>query len=149
MSCFGCGKLPAKDFGLGVGVSELVVVRSGMDESTGGYQYTIIFLEETDVVPQMLVGFRTLWDLVRESHCPTLGRKLGGGCRCIIPHVPFRARLHFRLAAPPACQTLYAPSRLFCRTPRVLIFRPNFGHHLSPTKFLGVDLENHLDWVDI
>lgn len=46
----------SKDFGLGVGVSELVVVRSGMDESTGGYQYTVIFLEETDVVPLMLVG---------------------------------------------------------------------------------------------
>lgn len=48
-----------KDFGLGVGVSELVVARSGMDESTGGYQYTVVFLEETDDVPQMLVGSRS------------------------------------------------------------------------------------------
>ncbi|CAM9763265.1 unnamed protein product [Pylaiella littoralis] len=44
-----------EDFGLGVGVSELVVARSGVDESTGGYQYTVIFLEETEDVPQMLV----------------------------------------------------------------------------------------------
>eukprot|EP00752_Nemacystus_decipiens_P003960 g3626.t1 len=49
-----------EDFGLGVGVSELVVVRSGMDESTGGYQYTVIFLEETDVVPKMLVDDSTV-----------------------------------------------------------------------------------------
>ncbi len=47
-----------QDFGLGVGVSELVVIRSGVDTSTGGYQYTIIFLEETEAVPQMLVGRR-------------------------------------------------------------------------------------------
>lgn len=40
-----------------MGVSELVVIRSGVDTSTGGYQYTIIFLEETEAVPQMLVGF--------------------------------------------------------------------------------------------
>ncbi|CAM9102436.1 unnamed protein product [Scytosiphon promiscuus] len=44
-----------EDFGLGVGVSELVVARSGVDDSTGGYQYSIIFLEETGDVPQMLV----------------------------------------------------------------------------------------------
>lgn len=56
-----CLVLPAdanfpQDFDLGVGVSELVVARSGVDESTGGYQYTVIFLEETESVPQMLVG---------------------------------------------------------------------------------------------
>lgn len=47
-----------QDFGLGVGVSELVVARSDVDESTGGYQYTVVFLEETEDVPQMLVGSR-------------------------------------------------------------------------------------------
>lgn len=41
---------------MGVGVSELVVARSGQDTSTGGYQYTVIFLEESEVVPQMLVS---------------------------------------------------------------------------------------------
>lgn len=50
---------PSKDFGLGIGVSELVVARSGRDKSTGGYQYTVVFLEETDAVPQMLVRFLT------------------------------------------------------------------------------------------
>lgn len=44
-----------QDFDLGVGVSELVVARSDQDTSTGGYEYTVIFLEETDVVPTMLV----------------------------------------------------------------------------------------------
>lgn len=52
-STFRC--LSRQDFGLGVGLSELVVARSEQDESTGGYQYTIIFLEETEPVPTMLV----------------------------------------------------------------------------------------------
>ncbi|CAM9122390.1 unnamed protein product, partial [Hapterophycus canaliculatus] len=49
-----------EDFELGVGLSELVVARSGVDESTGGYQYSIIFLEETGWVPQMLVDDSTI-----------------------------------------------------------------------------------------
>ncbi|CAM9924718.1 unnamed protein product, partial [Discosporangium mesarthrocarpum] len=44
-----------EDFVLGVGVSELVVARSGPDVDTGGYQYSIIFLEETETVPELLV----------------------------------------------------------------------------------------------
>lgn len=49
-------KTADQGFGLGVGLSELVVARSEQDTSTGGYQYTVIFLEETEDVPQMLVG---------------------------------------------------------------------------------------------
>lgn len=37
-------------------MSELVVARSNQDENTGGYQYTVVFLEETEAVPQMLVS---------------------------------------------------------------------------------------------
>ena len=48
-----------QDFDLGVGVSELVVARSGRDENTGGYQYTVVFLEETEAVPQIVVSFDT------------------------------------------------------------------------------------------
>ena len=50
---------PPQAFGLGVGVSELVVARSGRDENTGGYQYTVVFLEETEAVPQIVVSFDT------------------------------------------------------------------------------------------
>lgn len=74
-------ELPSKDFGLGVGVSELVVVRSGMDESTGGYQYTVIFLEETKDVPKMLVGVHAPWGLhSAKSLCA-----LGAGHRACMP----------------------------------------------------------------
>lgn len=51
-------KKNGKDFDMGIGVSELVVARSGRDTSTGGYQYKVIFLEESGEVPQMLVS----WD---------------------------------------------------------------------------------------
>lgn len=106
-----CVKLPSKDFGLGVGVSELVVARSGVDESTGGYQYTVIFLEETDVVPKMLVGFPTSWDVIRKNHCPNLGRDI------VLLHQgthPFRrgATLHLLILAPPASQKPCSPLRL-------------------------------------
>ena len=40
---------------MGVGISELVVARSERDSNTGGYQYTVVFLEESEAVPQMLV----------------------------------------------------------------------------------------------
>lgn len=44
-----------EDFGLGLGISELVIERSEMDQITGGYQYQIIFLEEEGEVPALQV----------------------------------------------------------------------------------------------